>query len=151
MQQAGSDNGGHRADRQPVDAPRHERPLSPHLQVYRLTFTMVLSGLHRITGLALSAGSLLLVGWLLSAALGAEAYGSAGRFFATLPVRLVLIGALLAFWYHLCAGLRHLAWDTGLGFDKSVLRKTGAVAVAMAAVASALTLAAAWRFVVASP
>jgi len=129
-----------------MDHPAAARPLSPHLQVYRLTFTMVLSGLHRIMGLALSVCSLLLAGWLVAVARGPEAYAVAGRLLASLPARLVLAGALVAFWYHLFAGFRHLAWDAGLGFEKAMTRKSGGLVVALAALASILTLVAAWRF-----
>ena len=129
----------------------HDRPLSPHLQVFRLALTMVLSGLHRISGLALSASSLLLVGWLVAAARGPEVYATAIRYFSSVPVRLVLAAALVAFWYHLFAGLRHMAWDAGLGFEKAVARKSGLTVVALAALASILTLTLAWRFFVASP
>jgi len=123
--------------------------LSPHLQVFRLVFVMVLSGMHRISGLALSAGSLLLIGWLVAAARGPEAYATATRYFSSVPVRLVLAAALIAFWYHLFAGLRHMAWDAGLGFDKAVARKSGLTVVVLAALASIMTLALAWRFLVA--
>lgn len=123
--------------------------MSPHLQVFRLVFVMVLSGMHRISGLALSAGSLLLIGWLVAAARGPEAYATATRYFSSVPVRLVLAAALIAFWYHLFAGLRHMAWDAGLGFDKAVARKSGLTVVVLAALASIMTLALAWRFLVA--
>lgn len=123
----------------------HDRPLSPHLQVYRLAFTTVLSGLHRITGLALSACSLLLVGWLFAAARGPDAYSIAARIGASIPVRILLAAALVAFWYHLFNGLRHLAWDLGLGFDKAAARTSGGVVVALATLASFVTLALAWR------
>ena len=119
--------------------------------MYRLALGTVLSGLHRIMGLALSASSLLLVVWLAAAARGPEAYATATRFFSSLPVRLVLAGALLAFWYHLFAGLRHLSWDLGLGFEKSTARKSGMAIVALAVLAWAATLALAWRFLMASP
>ncbi len=124
----------------------HDRPLSPHLQVYRLAFTTVLSGLHRISGLALSAASLLLVGWLVAAASGPQAYATAIRWFSSVPARLVLVAALGAFWYHLFNGLRHMAWDAGLGFEKSATRRSGLVVVGMTVLASILTLAPAWRF-----
>ena len=122
------------------------RPLSPHLQVYRLAFTMLLSGLHRISGVALSASSLLLVAWLVAAARGPVAYATAIRFLSSIPVRLVLAGTLIAFWYHLFNGLRHLAWDAGLGFDKSAMGKSGWAVVALTTLASISTLALAWRF-----
>ncbi|MGB5132425.1 MAG: succinate dehydrogenase, cytochrome b556 subunit [Steroidobacteraceae bacterium] len=124
----------------------HNRPLSPHLQVYRLALGTVLSGLHRIMGVALSASSLLLVAWLAAVARGPEAYAIATRLYASLPVRLLLIGAIVAFWYHLFAGLRHLSWDAGLGFEKSTARKSGLAVVALALLASTATLALAWRF-----
>ena len=129
----------------------HDRPLSPHLQVYRLALGTVLSGLHRIMGVSLSVSSLLLVAWLASAARGPQAYAVASRFFSSLPVRLVLAGAIVAFWYHLFAGLRHLAWDAGFGFEKSTARKSGMAIIALAVLTSAATLALAWRFLVASP
>ena len=123
----------------------HDRPLSPHLQVYRLALTTVVSGLHRITGMALSACGLLLVAWLVAAAAGAKAYAVVYGILASLPGRLLLVGALVAFWFHLFNGLRHLAWDVGLGFDKAVAPKSAGVVVALAALASVLTLALAWR------
>ena len=126
----------------------HERPLSPHLQVYRLALGTVLSGMHRISGVALSAGSLLLVAWLVAAACGPQAYAMVTRYFASVPVRLVLVAALVAFWYHLFNGLRHMAWDAGLGFGKAATRKSGMAVAALAALASILTLALAWRFLV---
>ena len=127
------------------------RPLSPHLQVYRLAFTMLLSGLHRISGVALSSGSLLLVAWLVAVARGPTAFATTTRFLSSIPLRLVLAGTLIAFWYHLFNGLRHLAWDAGLGFDKSATRKSGWAVVALTAFASITTLALAWRFFGASP
>ena len=128
-----------------TDSSSRDRPLSPHLQVYRPTYTMVLSILHRMSGLALSASALLLVAWLVAAACGAEAYAVASRFFESLPVRLALAAAMMAFWYHLFAGLRHLAWDAGLGFERSAARKSGAAVVALALLATILTMALAWR------
>lgn len=127
------------------------RPLSPHLQVYRLALGTVLSGLHRISGVALSAGSLLLVAWLVAAARGAAAYATAIHFLSSIPARLVLAGALAAFWYHLFAGLRHMAWDLGLGFEKSVIRKSGLTVIALAVLMSILTLVLARHFFLAAP
>jgi succinate dehydrogenase cytochrome b subunit len=124
----------------------HDRPLSPHLQVFRLAFTTVLSGLHRISGLALSAASLLLVGWLAAAASGPEAYAIAIRCLSSIPARLVLLAALGAFWYHLFNGLRHMAWDAGFGFEKGATRKSGIAVVLLTIVAGVLTLAPVWHF-----
>jgi succinate dehydrogenase / fumarate reductase cytochrome b subunit len=117
-----------------------ERPLSPHLSVYRMMYTMVLSGLHRMSGLYLSASAFLFAGWLLTVALGPAAYGCATRFFSSLPMRIVLALGLAAFWYHLFAGIRHMAWDAGYGFEKRTARRTGLVIFACAFLAFVATL-----------
>jgi succinate dehydrogenase / fumarate reductase, cytochrome b subunit len=117
-----------------------ERPLSPHLQVYRFAYTMAVSILHRATGVALGVGFLLLSCWLVAAASGVEAYGRLARFFAHPLVQIALIGWLIAFWFHFFAGLRHLAWDAGLGFDKPVARRTATLVVLATIVAVAVTL-----------
>jgi succinate dehydrogenase / fumarate reductase cytochrome b subunit len=130
-----------------------ERPLSPHLQVYRPMYTMVLSILHRASGLFLSACSLLFVAWLVAAAAGPECYAMMGRFFSTLGARLVLLLALGSFWYHLFAGIRHLAWDLGFGFEKSSARASAAVVLVCAASAfgATLLLTPAWRWLWGAP
>jgi succinate dehydrogenase / fumarate reductase, cytochrome b subunit len=113
------------------------RPLSPHLQVYRWQISNTLSIFHRLTGVALSLGALALVGWLLALASGQAAHAQLGRAFGSLPGQLLLLAWTFCFFYHLCNGLRHLAWDAGYGFDKSVARKSGVVVVV---VASLLTI-----------
>lgn len=106
------------------------RPLSPHLQVYRWQITMVMSILHRATGVALALGSLLLVYWLVSLASGPEAYATALECLGSAPAMVVLVGASFAFFYHLCNGIRHLVWDTGRGFEISQLYASGYAAIA---------------------
>jgi succinate dehydrogenase / fumarate reductase cytochrome b subunit len=91
-----------------------ERPLSPHLQVYRLTLTMVMSGLHRITGVALYIGTLLLVWWLLAAATS-KSFEVVNGFFGSWFGSLILFGYTWALIHHLVGGLRYLIWDTGRG------------------------------------
>lgn len=129
------------------------RPLSPHLQVYRLAFTTVLSGLHRITGLLLTAASLVLVAWLVAAACGARSYAAVGGLLASWPVRIMLAGALGVFWYHLFNGIRHLVWDAGFGFDQRAARRSGALVVLFTALAFGATLALtpAWRWLLGAP
>ena len=95
-----------------------ERPLSPHLSIYRWPITMTLSILHRATGVAMSVGLVVLAMWLLSAASGAVAYDQYVTLMSTLVGRLLLIGWSFAFFFHLANGIRHLAWDTGRGFEK---------------------------------
>ena len=116
------------------------RPLSPHLQVYRPTYTMVLSILHRATGLFLSAASLLFVAWISAVAAGETAYDALAAVFASLPFRLLFGAVLAALWYHLFAGLRHLFWDAGYGFGKPAARASGAIIVLLTAGAFAATL-----------
>lgn len=129
------------------------RPLSPHLQVYRLAFTTVLSGLHRITGLLLTAASVVLVLWLVATACGAEAYDRVGGILGSWPVRIMLAGALGVFWYHLFNGIRHLVWDAGFGFDSRAARRSGALVVLATALAVGATLALtpAWRWLLGAP
>ncbi len=99
----------------------HQRPLSPHIQIYRWTLTMFLSILHRATGVALYAGTLLLVWWLMAAATGPEAFavfqGVAGSWIG----RLVLFGYTWALFHHMFGGIKHFIWDTGAGFELSAV------------------------------
>jgi succinate dehydrogenase / fumarate reductase cytochrome b subunit len=109
------------------------RPLSPHLQIYRWQWTMTLSILHRITGVALGVGSLLLVYWLTAAATGPEAYARAQGFIGSWFGLLLLFGFSLALFYHLSNGIRHLFWDAGRGFELKTAYAS-ALAVLVAAV-----------------
>lgn len=93
-----------------------ERPLSPHLQIYKPTLTMLMSIAHRITGAALYFGTLLLVWWLIAAAAGPNAYGAVQWFMETLVGRLILFGYTWALIHHGLGGIRHLIWDAGYGY-----------------------------------
>ncbi len=103
----------------------HNRPLSPHIQVYRPQMTSVLSIVHRLTGVALAVGTLLLVYWLLAAASGAEAYAGARALVGSFFGRLLLFGWTVALFFHLCNGIRHMFWDLGLGFELPAVSWTG--------------------------
>lgn len=94
------------------------RPLSPHLGIYRWPISMTLSILHRITGIALSAGLLVFVLWLQAIAFNQDIYVALQGFFVTITGRLLLIGWSFAFFYHFANGIRHLIWDTGRMFEK---------------------------------
>ncbi|MDJ0812160.1 MAG: succinate dehydrogenase, cytochrome b556 subunit [Woeseiaceae bacterium] len=96
-----------------------EKPLSPHISIYRWPITMMLSILHRGTGLAMAVGFLVLAAWLVSAAAGTVEYEEFAALMSSLIGRLVLIGWSFAFFYHLGNGIRHLVWDAGRGFEKS--------------------------------
>jgi succinate dehydrogenase / fumarate reductase cytochrome b subunit len=96
---------------------RAERPLSPHLQIYRWTVTMTVSVLHRITGAALYFGVVLLLWWLLAAAMSDSAFETAESVFSHWLGELVLFGFSWALIHHMLGGIRHLIWDTGRGLD----------------------------------
>jgi succinate dehydrogenase / fumarate reductase cytochrome b subunit len=117
------------------------RPLSPHLGVYKLMYTMSLSIMHRITGVAASFGFLALVWWLMALSSGPDAYARAMRALHTPFAKLLLIGFTFSFVYHFCNGIRHLVWDTGRGLERKQARASGAVVVAAALV---LTVLAVW-------
>ena len=101
------------------------RPLSPHLQVYKPQLTSVLSILHRMTGVALAVGTLLLVWWLIAAASGADAFNMVQTVIGSLIGRLLLFGWSFALFYHLCNGIRHLFWDMGRGYELPTVAASG--------------------------
>jgi succinate dehydrogenase / fumarate reductase, cytochrome b subunit len=93
-----------------------DRPLSPHLQIYKPMLTMMMSIVHRITGSALYLGTLLLIWWLIAAAAGPNAYAMVQWFMETLLGRFILFGYTWALIHHALGGIRHLIWDLGHGF-----------------------------------
>jgi succinate dehydrogenase / fumarate reductase cytochrome b subunit len=93
-----------------------ERPLSPHLFIYKPMLTMFMSIAHRITGTALYFGTLLIAWWLLAAASGPNTYAAMGSFINSIFGRLILFGYTWALLHHMLGGIRHLIWDTGRGF-----------------------------------
>jgi succinate dehydrogenase / fumarate reductase cytochrome b subunit len=95
----------------------HARPLSPHLQIYRWSWTMAMSILHRATGVALYAGTLLLAVWLLAAASGQASFETAQAVAGSWFGRLVLFGYTFALMHHMMGGLRHFVWDLGKGYS----------------------------------
>jgi succinate dehydrogenase / fumarate reductase, cytochrome b subunit len=111
------------------------RPLSPHLSVYKFKYTLLSSILNRFTGIILSVGLIALTGWLLAVAAGAHAQQRAQSLLVTLPGRLFLAAMVVAFCYHLVAGIRHLVWDTGRGLERATSQKSawlvGIVSIAL--------------------
>jgi succinate dehydrogenase / fumarate reductase cytochrome b subunit len=105
-----------------MNAP-HPRPLSPHLQVYRLPLTAILSITHRMTGVLLSAGLLYIVCLLSALAAGPEAYASVQGFAGSWWMRILSWGFIYALFFHLCHGVRHLIWDAGFGFEAETLNR----------------------------
>lgn len=125
----------------PPAAPARARPLSPHLQVYRPQLTSVLSITHRATGVALAAGTLLLVWWLVAAASGPEQYATVQAVMGSWPGKLLLLGWTFSLFFHLANGIRHLFWDAGLGFELKTTYASGWAVVAASIVLTVLAWA----------
>ncbi len=102
-----------------------ERPLSPHLQVYRPQLTSILSIIHRGTGVMLAIGTIFLTFWLIAAAWGEGPFNFVQAFYGSWFGYLVLFGFSGCLFYHLCNGIRHLFWDVGLGFDMETVNRSG--------------------------
>ena len=118
------------------------RPLSPHLQVYKWLWTMMFSIIHRATGVALAVGTVALVWWLLALASGPEYFDFVQTAFGSILGRLALLGWTWSLFYHLSNGVRHLVWDAGWGFELGVAQASGWIVMLSSVV---LTLIA-WGF-----
>jgi succinate dehydrogenase cytochrome b subunit len=118
---------------------RADRPLSPHLQIYRWYFTMALSIAHRATGIGLAAGLILLTWWLLALASGPEAFATVQAVAGSWIGILILFLWTFALFYHMGNGVRHLVWDFGYGFDLEVARNSGIAVLAFAGVMTVIT------------
>ncbi len=117
-----------------------ERPLSPHLTVYRWAYTMTLSILHRMTGVALAVALVGFVLWLVSASLGADAYAAMLPLLIGIPGKMLMALAVAALIYHFCNGLRHLAWDLGWGYERADARRSAVLVVAATVIAAAVCI-----------
>jgi succinate dehydrogenase / fumarate reductase, cytochrome b subunit len=114
------------------------RPLSPHLQIYKPQLTSVLSISHRITGIALAVGTLLLVAWIAATAKGPDAFAIVSGFLRN-PIGLIMLfGWSVALFYHLANGIRHLFWDAGYGFELGSAYRSGWIVVGATAVLTVL-------------
>jgi succinate dehydrogenase / fumarate reductase cytochrome b subunit len=114
------------------------RPLSPHLGVYKFAYTMALSILHRITGVASTVGFFVFAWWLMALASGPESYAAAMRCLSTPIAKLLLVGFAFSFVYHFCNGIRHLVWDTGRGLERAQARRSGVAVIVCALLLTAL-------------
>jgi succinate dehydrogenase / fumarate reductase cytochrome b subunit len=118
---------------------RSERPLSPHLQIYRWYLTMALSIGHRVSGIGLALGLLLLTWWLLALASGPEAFAAVQAVMHSWIGVLVLFLYTFVLFYHLGNGVRHLVWDFGCGFDIAIAARSGIAVLAFAGIMTVLT------------
>ena len=126
------------------DIPRGNRPLSPHLQIYRPQWTSVTSILTRITGNALVVATALIVWWLIAAATGPDAFATADGLLRSWFGDLVLLGSVWALWYHTLAGIRHLVWSTGRYMEIHKAETFGKAIVAGSFVLTILTVIILW-------
>ncbi|MFT6932456.1 MAG: succinate dehydrogenase / fumarate reductase cytochrome b subunit [Paracoccaceae bacterium] len=108
-----------------ADVNRGNRPLSPHLEIYRPQLNSITSILVRISGNALLFGAILVVWWLLAASTDADYFEFVDGLMTSVVGDLVMLGSLWALWYHALGGLRHLIWDTGRGLDIETADKMG--------------------------
>lgn len=120
-----------------------ERPLSPHLQIYKPQLTSVLSITHRGTGMVLAAGIFLAVYWLYALASGAQAFADARALIGSWFGKIVLMGLTFSVFYHLLNGIRHLLWDVGLALELDAAYRTGWAVVGLTAALTVLS----WIFI----
>ena len=121
-----------------ADVNRGNRPLSPHLTVYRPQITSMLSILHRVTGVGLTLGAILVVWWLLAAATSAEYFQFVDGLMTSWIGHLVLLGLTFSLAYHFCNGIRHLIWDIGYRFELDQVEQSGKAVIGAAAVLTVL-------------
>jgi succinate dehydrogenase / fumarate reductase cytochrome b subunit len=128
----------------PQKTPHGERPLSPHLTIYRWAPTMLVSITHRVTGMALSVGSLALAWWLVAISNGPEGYEGFYAVAASPLGLLVLFGFTWSLAFHMLNGIRHLFWDMGYGFAKATAQQTAILVIALSLLLSAAVFALVW-------
>lgn len=123
------------------------RPLSPHLQVYRLPLPAVMSITHRMTGVILASGTVLLTAWLVALAYGPQSFALAMMVVGNPLGQLVLFGYSAALFYHMCNGIRHLNWDRGQGLEIEQVYRSGKITIAVALILTAALWAALYSLI----
>lgn len=123
-----------------ADVNRGNRPLSPHLTIYRLPLTAKLSILHRITGMGMIPGAVLVVWWFLAGAYSPQYFATADWLLTSWLGLVVMTGSLWALWYHFANGIRHLIWDTGRNFDLAGVQRANYIVIGASVVLTLLTL-----------
>jgi succinate dehydrogenase / fumarate reductase cytochrome b subunit len=118
---------------------QNNRPLSPHLQIYRLPLTALLSITHRASGVVLSGAALVMIWALAAAAIDAESYASVYAHLASWYGQTFLFGVTFALYLHMCNGIRHLFWDVGVGFELETVAKSAKMVIAGAIVLTVAT------------
>ncbi|TVS02814.1 MAG: succinate dehydrogenase, cytochrome b556 subunit [Rhodobacteraceae bacterium] len=123
-----------------ADVNRGNRPLSPHLQVYRLPMAAITSILNRITGVGMTLAAVLIVWWFAAGAFSAEYFNFVDGLLTSILGHLILIGSLAALWYHMLNSIRHLVWDTGRFMDVETVEKSSYAVFAGTVVLTFLTI-----------
>lgn len=123
-----------------ADVNRGNRPLSPHLTIYRLPLAAKLSILHRITGVAMLPGAILVVWWFVAGAYSPEYFATADWLLTSWIGTLIMVGSLWALCYHFCNGFRHLLWDAGRNFDLAAVARWNIIVIIGSIVLTALVL-----------
>lgn len=123
-----------------ADVNRGNRPLSPHLQVYRLPLTAQLSILHRITGIGMILGAVLVVWWFVAAVYSPAYFATADWLLTSWVGTVIMVGSLWALAYHFCNGIRHLVWDAGRNFDLAAAQRSNLMVIAGSVALTVLVL-----------
>jgi succinate dehydrogenase / fumarate reductase cytochrome b subunit len=123
-----------------ADVNRGNRPLSPHLQIYRLPLSGITSILNRITGVGMTLAAILIVWWFAAGAFSAAYFEFVDGLLTSILGHLILIGSLAALWYHMLNSIRHLIWDTGRMMDVEMVEKTSYVVFAGTGALTLLTI-----------
>ena len=123
-----------------AEATHIDRPISPHLTVYRRELSMIMSIFHRMTGIGLAGSGILVVWWFLAAATSPDYFRFADWVLTSWIGTLVMIVSLASLWFHFFTGLRHLVWDTGSGFKVAGLRRSGITVLVAAGLMTVVTL-----------
>lgn len=120
------------------------RPLSPHLTIYKPQLTSVLSIMHRLTGIGLFIGLVLVIIWFIGLSMGSGYFAVVEDLFQTIVIRFILVVSVWALWYHVFAGIRHLVWDTGYGLDEKWINPSAYIVLAGSLCLTIFTLYQSW-------
>lgn len=123
-----------------ADVERGNRPLSPHLQVYKWPLNMAMSILHRMTGVALGVVTALIAIWFFALAWSPEAFSTVNGLLTSWLGWLILLGGAASAWFHFANGIRHLVWDTGSHLGQKAVRRSAVIGLAAAAILTLVTI-----------
>ena len=126
--------------------PINQRPISPHIQIYRPQLPSILSILHRVTGLFLVIWLVVVCGWLICVALGENVFQMFNSLASTLIGKILTLGLVFSLVYHLLNGVRHLVWDYGYGFELTSVYVSGGIVVLLSIIVTLLIVVQVWLY-----